>query len=202
MGALHMPTPPQSFSGPIKPGGLFVPLVFLELLPTLKDSEFRVLLVVLAQTLGWQNENGIGRKERDWISHSRFKQQTGRSSQAISDAIDVLVRRNLIQVTTVAGEVLVSKADRRRSHTKVFYGLAPSFLEAIYTANPWFKNYPQATLDSRNRKVETTKQITKKNINREGGLFVPPNPRQQTPAIRIHRGWESAGSVIRRKEGK
>ncbi len=53
-----------------------------EVLPTLKDTELRVLLIVLRQTLGWREGSDTRArwryKRRDWISHSQMVRRTGR----------------------------------------------------------------------------------------------------------------------------
>jgi len=59
--------------------GAFVPFpsaLLDEWLPRLKDTEWRLLCVVVRQTLGWKN--GKGRKRRDWMSQSQLMKRTGR----------------------------------------------------------------------------------------------------------------------------
>lgn len=67
MGAFFIPSNPTSpFTQPLMSGGLFLPHVFVvDLMPKLRDTEFRVLLVVYAQSLGFMSQGGKGRKERD-----------------------------------------------------------------------------------------------------------------------------------------
>ena len=67
-----------------------------EVMPTLKDTEWRLLCVIARQTLGWVDKNGK-RKQRDWMSQSQLIARTGRNSAALSTALDVLVRENLIE---------------------------------------------------------------------------------------------------------
>ena len=75
------------------PNGLF------ELMPSLKDSEWRVLCLIVRQTWGWKE--GDGRKHSDWITQKQMMRRTGRSSEALSRAVDALVRRGLIEVLSL-----------------------------------------------------------------------------------------------------
>ncbi len=69
------------------------------LLPELKDTELRVLLVLIRQTFGWN------RPYRPVIlSYRTLKARTGRESEAIAKAIRSLRARGLIH-TTRSGSV-------------------------------------------------------------------------------------------------
>lgn len=95
--------------------------VFDEFLPQLKLAELKILLVVIRQTLGWedkQNENG--RKHQDWISSSQMREKTGCSDRAISSAIESLVRKNIITVSDHRGHALDSPG-MRKGKTKLFF---------------------------------------------------------------------------------
>jgi hypothetical protein len=65
--------------------------LFDHLLPELKDTELRVLLVVLRATTGWHRE---GR----WVvlSYKVLMERTGRHSEAIAAALISLERRGFI----------------------------------------------------------------------------------------------------------
>lgn len=105
----------------------FVPLpcpVIDAILPTLKDTELRVLLVVLRQTWGWRGPEGKP-KERDWLSHRQLKERTGRASEAVSAAVDALVRRGLVCVENEQGAELVTAAERRRVQARLYYRPGP-----------------------------------------------------------------------------
>jgi phage replication O-like protein O len=88
-------------------------------MPRLTDTAWRVLTVILRTTVGW-NETG-GRKRRDWLTNAQLRRRTGRSSEAVSNAIDALVRAGLISVTGSAGELLATPAARRRYRGCLFY---------------------------------------------------------------------------------
>ncbi len=65
-----------------------------ELLPTLKDTELRLLLVLLRQTVGWN------RPERPVVlPYKALMHRTGRASEAISAALKSLHARRLIHTS-------------------------------------------------------------------------------------------------------
>ncbi len=97
-----------------------------EVMPTLKDTEWRLLCVVARQTLGWKD--GKGRKRRDWISQSQMIAKTGRNSAAISAALDVLVREDLLECCDSQGQPLETPVQRRRCHSRVYWSLATRLL--------------------------------------------------------------------------
>lgn len=100
-------------------------LVIDDLMPRLRDTEFRLLLVVLRQTWGWH-------KERDWLTHSQLKRRTGRSSAALSKAISVLVRANLILVRNRSGEILETATERRREQASLYFSLHPVLIVHLF----------------------------------------------------------------------
>jgi len=71
-----------------------IPNVLLDkLLPTLKDTELRILLVVLRKTVGWNRPDAPV-----ILSYQRLKATTGRESEAISKALASLSSKGLIHM--------------------------------------------------------------------------------------------------------
>jgi hypothetical protein len=68
-------------------------LVIDKLMPGLKDTEVRVLLVLLRSTVGWNREG-----QPVAISYASLQARTGRSSEAISNALKSLDRQGLIHI--------------------------------------------------------------------------------------------------------
>lgn len=72
--------PPSLASANLDPGGgtTPVPVALIDrVMPTLRDTELRVLLVVVRQTLGWQvGKDPYLRKERDWLTQSQLMRRT------------------------------------------------------------------------------------------------------------------------------
>lgn len=109
----------------MQPGTTPVPNVFFDVhLKELKQAELKVLLVVIRQTLGWADRRGtLGRKEIDWISGSQLQQKTGNSKRAITHATDTLIKKKLIEILDVDGNIL-DNPEKRQGKTKLFYRLS------------------------------------------------------------------------------
>ncbi len=97
-----------------------------EVMPTLKDTEWRLLCVVLRQTRGWVNASSKERKVWDWLSQSQLRKRTGRNTGALSKALDALVRRDLVVVQDGTGKRLSTPQERRRANCPLFYALGPA----------------------------------------------------------------------------
>ena len=99
-----------------------VPNYFFDVhLKTLKSAELKVLLVITRQTYGWEDKKtDTGRKKLDWISGSQLQSRTGCSKRAISSAIDVLVRNNLIKVFDDKGNQLYTP-EQRQGKIRLYY---------------------------------------------------------------------------------
>jgi len=96
--------------------------VFDVYLKALSEKELKVLLVVIRQTLGWVNNKGE-RKKRDWMSQKFLSNKTGLSPKSVSQAINLLVTKNLIVATTEQGEEL-SSSHKRKGQDRIYYGLS------------------------------------------------------------------------------
>jgi len=116
-------TTPSPFPTPSTP---FPNALLDEVMPTLRDTEWRLLCVIVRQTLGWRDGARGGRKRRDWMSHRQLTRRTGRASGAISQGIEALVRRELIQVTDENDDAMLSPEQRRRS-TRLYFRLGAKF---------------------------------------------------------------------------
>ena len=87
-------------------------------MPTLKDTELRVLLLVARQTIGRSG------KEVDWLAHSQLRKRTGRASEAVSAAVDSLIQKGLLEVVTTAGQRLPTPEARRFHRGILLYRLS------------------------------------------------------------------------------
>ena len=142
-----------------------------EVMPTLKDTEWRLLCVIARQTLGWIDKSGQ-RKQRDWMSQSQLISKTGRNSAALSAALDVLVRENLIECQAENGELLLTPQQRRQHRGRVYFSLA---LERIQPT--------KSELQKANR--------TKERENKRNSLYM------KEKNIRLHSGWTSAHDIAK-----
>ena len=98
--------------------------VFDQYMPHLKEAELKVLMVIIRQTYGWIDKNTGMRKTRDWISHRQFEVKTGLSRRSISDALQSLVARRLVEISDPAGRSLVSSR-QRSGKVQTCYGFIP-----------------------------------------------------------------------------
>lgn len=126
-------------------------------MPRLRDTEWRLLCVIVRSTSGWSLADGT-RKKADWLSHFQLKRKTGRSSAAISKAIDVLVRFGLVVVRDLSGRPLPSARDRRQSHSRLSFSLSPDLGASRFQTR--FAHVRIQISQSRNnkRKIYKTKQ--------------------------------------------
>ena len=145
-----------------------------EVMPTLKDTEWRLLCVIARQTIGWVDGNGK-RKQRDWMSQSQLITKTGRNSAALSAALDVLVRENLIECQAENGELLDTPQQRRRHRGRVYFSLAPQQMQPTKS-------------ELQKAKWTKEKENKRKTLNME-----------EKKAVRLYSGWSSAGAVVKRR---
>jgi len=110
-------------------------------MPHLKDTELRVMLVVLRQTWGWkmdrtnvekteagqqartskQTTTKQATKRRDWLSHHQLCRRTGRGSDAVSAAVASLTASGLIIVEDAGGKFLTTPEERRRCLGRLYF---------------------------------------------------------------------------------
>ena len=95
-------------------------IIFDHYLPILKAAELTLLLVIIRQTLGWEDSRKQRRKYFDWISGSQLREKTGYSRKAISTALEGLVSHKLVRVHDEYGRVLAT-AEERQGKLRLFY---------------------------------------------------------------------------------
>jgi len=88
------------------------PNTVLEVALALPETQAKLLLLVTRDTLGYAA--GPGRRRASVrLSHAQIGRRIGRSSTAISQAIDSLVRMELLEVTDEEGKVLATGRERQ-----------------------------------------------------------------------------------------
>lgn len=110
----------------IIPNTTQVPNLIIDVwMPRLKDTEFRCLMVVTRQTIGWIEDAETGkRKEKDWISQFQLMRKTKRSARSISHAMKTLVDKLMIvEAYDEFGRPLDSPQKRMMCGGKIFYRL-------------------------------------------------------------------------------
>ncbi len=184
--------PPSLASANLDPGcgTTPVPVALIDrVMPTLRDTELRVLLVVVRQTLGWQvGKDPYLRKERDWLTQSQLMRRTGRASGAVARAVDGLVRRGLIDVLDGGERPLRTPAERRRCLGRLYYRLHKPEASAIARS----AGAEAASAKTAHAKPHTTKETVYK--NRRLGEQNVDNPVEKPLVIRS-RGWVRAKDI-------
>lgn len=155
-----------------------------KVMPTLRDTELRVLLVVVRQTLGWQDgPDPSRRKERDWLTQSQLMRRTGRASEAVSSAVDGLVQARLIEVQDKWGRPLVTPAERRRSLGKLYYRLRPELSKTSLHLSESEHAKPNTTKETVTQKYRGDQRIVDKPVEK---------PFLEKPSVIRTKGWEKA----------
>ena len=109
--------------------------LFDTFLPILTESELKILLVVLRQTVGWLDKKTERRKERDRISIGQFVKKTGLSKRNINSTIQSLVLKQLIEITGYKGNKLHQPCERKGKSYLFFSFIQPAHLTAPTSAN-------------------------------------------------------------------
>lgn len=165
----------------------FPDLLLDKLMPRLRDVEWRVLCVIVRQTLGWMS-GGVP-KRSDWLSHTQLRRRTGRSSSALSPAIEFLSRNRLIEVEDDAGRQLRRAYDRRKHRGRLLFRLHPRL---------FVHQQKRIRLKRRIHKSETT-------INTQTRKVVVP-PQESNPEKRNEKqpkhwaDWQTVGQLLHRRK--
>ena len=157
------PTPNELYNGEMK---------------KMSDTELRVVLIVTRATLGWVIDKETGmRKTEDWISHNQLIKKSGKSSRAISYAVDSCVKKRWIETRDETGKLLKTAEERKLLGKKIFYRLGKIFLDKTITiandanlTEPSQMTTPTIANDDTkpSQQLRTTKErITKERITKE-----------------------------------
>lgn len=102
-------------------------IIFNGLMREMNDTEFRIVMLVVRATLGWEADQKTGmRKIEDWISSKQLKEKTGRHSCALSRAIDRCIQKEWIEARNKNGEILDTKGKRKGNN--IFFRLGKAIL--------------------------------------------------------------------------
>jgi len=122
---------PESKNKWFLPNSTQVPNIFWDDLPHMSNSELRLVLVVIRQTLGWEADKVTGRrKEKDWISGTQLQKKSGVSNKSISRAFKENHFNKWIEVLDESDNKLDTPEKRRyagQHHKKFFYRLKIEF---------------------------------------------------------------------------
>lgn len=105
------------------PNTFQVPNVLIDVMPSLSESELRILIAVIRKTYGWH-------KPKDKIAQSQYKLMTGLSKPSIQNGVKGLIEKGLIEI--------IKKGHGRESteyaillHNLEVKNLAPTGKEAL-----------------------------------------------------------------------
>ena len=134
-----------------------VPNVLLDKeMPKMKDTELRLVMTIVRQTLGWQqNKVTKERKMRDWIAGSQLIKKTGKSRRAISKAIITCIQRGWIVCMDRSGNLL--NTPNLRKGKKIYYQLGARFLKYDRAKEVICLTYAKSAQQP-TQKVPTTKE--------------------------------------------
>lgn len=171
------------------------PSVFLdEVMPSLGDTEWRLLCVIVRQTLGWQQEPGAHsgrRKQRDWMSQKQLITRTGRSSAALSAALDALVRKKLVECSDKRGEPLSTSAQRRRHRGRVYFSLPAHLWKKPEGSSGSTSSPALCSIPSSQTPLHKAKR-TKENEHKEEKIQIEGESRD---FIRRYEGWTKVSQI-------
>lgn len=85
-------------------------------LRALSESQLKVLLIIIRRTLGYMSKKYTGRRvEKAWITQRLFTMLTGLSARAVSEAIEELSKKRIIQVYNESGREVFTSKERQLS---------------------------------------------------------------------------------------
>lgn len=133
-------------------------IIFDTILKTLSEKELKILLIIYRQTIGWV-QNGK-RKQRDWISHQYFINKTGLSRKSVSQAINLLIKKNLIIAETY-NKIELHFANERKG-VRIFY--TPNIIKKVKSTHASKQIYLSQKKNVLTTKLNHTKIITPRKV--------------------------------------
>lgn len=141
------------------------------LLPNLKDTELRVLLIVCRATLGRRDSLTGKRRRRDWLSHAQLTRRTGRSGAAVSRALSSLVGAGFLRAETEEGKELPTARERRAHRGRIYLSISAALWRSV---------------------ADRSEGAAPAGVPAPRG---PRYPKRPFAAVTARRGWERAGRV-------
>ena len=120
-------------------------------------------MIVIRSTAGWVDAKGK-RKTRDWITHRQFQRRTGRTGEAVSQAVDSLVRQGFLEVSDEKGRFLNTSTSRKTRFARLYYSLGPLLCstesQPTRETRHGLAEATKASLNKRKRKQTVSKEIS------------------------------------------
>lgn len=163
-------------------------IIIDEWMHRLNEIEFKILIVVIRQTLGWVMDDASGRrKERDWLSMTQLSQKTGRGRTQISCNLKTLIETHgLVEATNKQGELLDSAEKRKKNRGQIFYRLTlrepePSLFQNIRVRKSNTQNLcvqiPNTAIPNTTKETHTTKATFPSTDGDKGVEKIKPQPK-------------------------
>lgn len=144
-------------------------IIFNGLMRKMNDTEFRIVMLVVRATLGWEADKETGlRKTEDWISSSQLELKTGRRRSSLSPAINKCIQENWIEARSKNGDILDTAGKRKGKN--LYFRLGKAILfdcsesgqvmikdKKDYQTCPVFGQQPVQKVQMQN--LDTTKEI-------------------------------------------
>ena len=143
-----------------------------EVMPILKDTEWRLLCVIVRQTLGWKDATTGTRKSSDWMTRAQLIEKTGRNSEALSNALDSLIRQNVVEAQDGKGKSLRTPQERRQVRGRTYYSLHPLLIQRLNRVGTTSDNEHRESEHENAEKASTSsvfKAPHRKSEHREAG---------------------------------
>ena len=144
-------------------------IIFDKYLPNLKESELKILLIIIRQTYGWVNTKTGKRKTRDRITQSQFIKKTGLSRRVISKTIKSLVEKKLIIASDFERKELYDSIDRK-GKSYIFYSFHPVHILTLTCAQSTPEPVHNSAYNKTNYTKEKKTKLREKNSRRKGGV--------------------------------
>jgi len=102
-------------------------IILDEWLSKLSGPEFKIIMLLVRQTIGWTQNSETGRrKDRDWMNLKQIMKKTGiRSDRTVSKSIANLSDNlKIIETVTETGFQLINPLKREQHSGKIYYRLS------------------------------------------------------------------------------
>ena len=161
-------------------------IIFNGLMREMNDTEFRIVMLVVRATLGWEADKETGmRKVEDWMSRSQLKEKTGRQSSALSKAIDKCIKEKWIEARSKNGEILDTKGKRKGKN--IYFRLGKSILFTCSESKQVIVTDPKYTSTCSESKQQPVRkeQMRKANTTKETILTKEINTKERESAVAL-----------------
>lgn len=107
------------------------PNALLEATLAMPETQARIINLIVRMTLGWASGGPRRRRASIRLTLAEIMERIDRSSSApISQALDALVRKGVLEIQTRDGQMLSTPELRRRYHRPLYFRIARTYVES------------------------------------------------------------------------